>query len=149
MIVKSILDGKAGRGNHLTVQPNEFASTVARILTTAKIGAVAVLDTDGRIAGIASERDIVRGLAQHGQAISCLSVAEIMTTEVLVCHETDHVNRLIKSMTERRIRHVPVVDESHRMVGMLTIGDIIKSMLFDELPNETAALCEYRRHGIN
>ncbi len=149
MIVKSILDSKTRDISHLVISPDEFATTVARLIATSNIGAVVAVDPSGRIAGIISERDIVRSLAQQGQAISCLRVAEVMTSEVLVCHETDDVHRVIKSMTERKIRHIPVVDENHRMIGLVTIGDILKSVLFDALPPHIQALCEYRAHNLN
>jgi len=149
MIVKSILDSRTRDISHLVISPDEFATTVARLITTSNIGAVVAVQPDGRIAGIVSERDIVRTLAQQGQAISCLRVAEVMTTEVLVCHETDDVQRVIKSMTERKVRHIPVVDGNHRMIGLVTISDILKSVLSDNLPPQVQALCEYRMHNIN
>lgn len=149
MIVKSILDGKMRGKDRLIVCPDDFVSQVARELSIKRVGALVAVDPEGRVAGIISERDIVRALAQQGQAISCLRVAEVMTTEVLVCHETDHVNRLVRSMTERRVRHVPVVDADHHLIGMVTVGDVVKSLLFDELPEETEILHEYNRHNIS
>jgi len=149
MLVKSILDDKMRDISRITVSPDEFTSTVARIIAATNVGSVVVVDLGGRIVGIVSERDIVRGLAQQGQAISCLRVTEVMTTEVLVCHETDSLDRLVKSMTERRIRHVPVVDECHRMVGLVTISDIVRALLFDGLHPGIGALCEYNRHSLN
>lgn len=149
MLVKAILDTKPRDIDGLTISPDAFASTVARQISATHTGSVVVIDAGGRIVGIVSERDIVRSLAQQGQAIACLRVTEVMTTEVLICHEHDHLDRLIKSMTERKIRHVPVVDQSHRMIGMVTISDIVRSLLFDTLPSGTQALCEHSRHGLN
>lgn len=148
MIVRHILDGKTKDISRLTISPDAFASTVARLITSENVGAVVAVDPGGRVVGIVSERDIVRSLAQQGQAISCLRVTEVMTTEVLVCHQDDSVDRVIKSMTERKVRHIPVVDETHRMIGLVTISDIVRSVLFDDLPPDTKSLCEYNRHRL-
>lgn len=146
MLVKSILDSMAGADVAPTIAGDEYISKAAQILASSKAGALVVVDKDGRIAGIISEHDIVRSLAQLGQAISCLHVAEVMTTEVLICHETDHADRLVKSMVERRVRHVPVVDADHRLINVIAITDLVKSALFDAIPPDTIPL---RWHGLH
>jgi len=149
MLVKSILDGMTGADATPTIAADEYVSHVAQILASKKIGAAVVVDKDARIAGIISERDIVRALAQLGQAISCMRVSEAMTTEVLICHESDPVDRLVKSMTERRVRHVPVVDGDHRLIGVVAINDLVKALLFDSLPEGTQPLRWHGQHTVN
>jgi CBS domain-containing protein len=102
---------------------------------------VVVTDTQGTIAGILSERDIVRGLASHGERVMAMDVRELMTSNVQVCAMDDTVDRLMDVMTQRRIRHLPVVS-GDRLVGIVTIGDVVKWKL-DETAQEADSLREY------
>jgi CBS domain-containing protein len=139
MIVRSILEGKGE--TVLTVTPSTGVADAARILSGKRIGAVVVTDPQGTIAGILSERDIVRGLANHGERVMAMEVRELMTSNVQVCAMDDTVDRLMDVMTQRRIRHLPVVS-GDRLVGIVTIGDVVKWKL-DETVQEADSLREY------
>ncbi|HUF99558.1 MAG TPA: CBS domain-containing protein, partial [Ilumatobacter sp.] len=107
-----------------------------------KIGAL-VVSGDGRaISGILSERDIVRMMAQQGCDVLSGSVGSAMSVDVVTCSHGDGVDRLMSLMTERRIRHLPVVDDKGLLAGIISIGDVVKNRLA-ELELENRALAEY------
>jgi CBS domain-containing protein len=103
-----------------------------------------VLTPEG-VAGIVSERDVVRRLAEHGAAVLDRPVSEIMTTSVFTCTSNDTVESLSVLMTERRIRHVPVVDNG-RLAGIVSIGDVVKRQI-SRLQEEQAQLEQYIIQG--
>jgi CBS domain-containing protein len=106
-----------------------------------RIGAVLVLNAAGKIAGILSERDIVSGMAKHGAAVTTMTVGSLMTREVMTCQPTDLIADIMATMTARRIRHLPVVEEG-QLLGIISIGDVVKSRL-DEAAHEVDSLREY------
>ncbi|MGY1806170.1 CBS domain-containing protein [Blastococcus sp. SYSU D00669] len=109
------------------------------------IGALVVSADGNRIDGILSERDIARGLHQHGAGLLAEPVSSVMTAEVHTCPPTASVHDLAQTMTDRRVRHVPVVD-GERLVGIVSIGDVVKARL-DELEAERASLVDYIQHA--
>jgi CBS domain-containing protein len=112
-----------------------------RALGERRIGAL-VVSGDGRaIEGILSERDIVR-IAGEGPTALDRSVGSAMSTDVVTCSAGDGVDRLMALMTERRIRHLPVVDAEGRLAGIVSIGDVVKARLA-ELELENQALADY------
>jgi CBS domain-containing protein len=128
-----------------TVAPDTSVRFALEKLRDANVGAL-VVSSDGRtVDGIVSERDIVRGLAD-GPEILDSAVAEIMQAEVLTCTGGDHVDHLMERMTEHRIRHLPVVDDARALVGIISIGDVVKSRV-DELETERSQLVDYIRTG--
>lgn len=129
MIVKTILKAKARGPGVVTISPDARISEAARSLATHRIGALIVQDAEGRIVGILSERDIVRGLADKDDACLTGRVRELMTAEVVVCREDDTLDKLSQVMTDHRIRHLPVVDADGHLAGIVTIGDVVKSRL--------------------
>lgn len=143
MRVSQILTGK---GNDVfSITPQHTVRDLVQELTENKVGALLVRDGDGAIAGIVSERDVVRALAAH-ESILADPVASIMTSEVVtVSHDAD-VSDLMRLMTERRIRHVPIVDDDSSLVGVVSIGDVVKNRM-DELESEHAALLGYITQG--
>jgi CBS domain-containing protein len=145
MIVKTILKAKARGTGIISVPPDASVGDAARLLATHKIGAVLVMNGD-RVAGILSERDIVRGLAEAVDVCFTAKVRDLMTAEVFVCHEDDTVERLMEIMTAKRIRHLPVVDADGNVAGMVTIGDVVKSRL-DETKMEAESLRDYVMAG--
>jgi CBS domain-containing protein len=145
MIVKTILKSKARGGGIISVSPDASVGDAARLLAQHKIGAVLVMTGD-RVAGILSERDIVRGLADALDVCVTAKVRDLMTAEVFVCHEDDPVERLMEIMTAKRIRHLPVMDGSGEVAGMVTIGDVVKSRL-DETKMEAESLRDYVMAG--
>ena len=95
----------------------------------------------GAVLGIVSERDIVNGFVERGRDLSEATAADLMTADVLTCTPADTIAQLMSTMTERRIRHLPVVDESG-LCGIVSIGDVVKNRL-DEIEAEAEALREY------
>lgn len=111
------------------------------VLKQRRIGALVVTGATPPLAGILSERDVVRALAEHGAAALQMNVAELMSKEVTTCKESTTVEELMGLMTEHRIRHVPVIEEG-LLVGMVSIGDVVKAR-FDELEHEKKELLDY------
>lgn len=142
MIVKTILKTKARGSGVVTIDPGASIADAARLLANHRIGAVIAVDAAGAIKGILSERDIVRGLAQSEAVCSEAKVSDLMTANVLTCHEDDSVDSLMKTMTAKRIRHLPVVGAAGELTGMVTIGDVVKSRL-DEMDMEVDNLRQY------
>ncbi|MGW4395778.1 CBS domain-containing protein [Amycolatopsis nivea] len=108
-----------------TVSPGTTVAELLAGLARHNVGAMVVVDAEGGIAGIVSERDVVRRLNDHGPAVLQGPVADIMTTMVASCTPDDPVDQLSVVMTERRIRHVPVLDDG-RLAGIVSIGDVVK-----------------------
>ncbi len=109
----------------ITVAPSETLHGVVDLLAKNRIGAVVVDDGKGGIAGIVSERDVVRALSQHGGGAMGKTVADIMTKKVRTCTPQDTEGELMGLMTEHRIRHLPVL-EGGKLAGMISIGDVVK-----------------------
>ena len=138
MSITTILNRKGA--NVTTVGADEPLTDAVALLTQEGIGALVVLDGE-RIAGILSERDIVRRLAQEGSSALERRVAELMSRDVTTCPPDAAVDDVMATMTNHRIRHLPVVDEG-RLVGIVSIGDVVKHRM-DELEIETESLQEY------
>ncbi len=139
MRVEQILATK-GRDVASISQERSVADAVA-MLRERRIGALVVTALDQPLAGILSERDVVRALAERGPDALEVDVAQLMSPEVATCAEDTSVTDLMGLMTARRIRHVPVVKEG-QVVGMVSIGDVVKAR-FDELEGEKRELLEY------
>ncbi|MCU0261363.1 MAG: CBS domain-containing protein [Ilumatobacteraceae bacterium] len=144
MHVQSILAAK-GTDVAVVAQTATLADA-AQQLRDRGIGALVVSGDGSAIEGIVSERDVVRALAAHGASALGRTVGSTMSTDVVTCTASDPVERLMSLMTERRIRHLPVVDEAGRLAGIISIGDVVKSRL-GELENENKALFDYITHG--
>ena len=125
----------------VTTTPERTIADTAKLLDEHKIGAVIVLDGDGAAAGVLSERDIVRGIARHGERALSMQVRELMTSEVVVCKPEDTVQEIMALMTVRRVRHVPVVQDG-RLSGIISIGDVVKHRL-GEIEMEAESLRAY------
>ena len=117
----------------------------ARLLTRRRIGAVIVRDEAGSIAGILSERDIVRAIADDSVAALGQSVSAHMTRSISTCSESDTVEELMEQMTQGRFRHVPVI-EDNRLCGIISIGDVVKSRIAETL-REAETLRDYIATG--
>jgi CBS domain-containing protein len=124
--VSDVLRDKGSRV--VTVAPDQPAMSVVETLTKNRIGAAPVVDVGGRLVGIISERDIIRGLAQHGDAVLPLTADRLMTREVMTCSLKDPIVGLMEVMTNHRIRHLPVV-ENGSLRGIVSIGDVVKQRL--------------------
>ncbi|NEY88952.1 CBS domain-containing protein [Tabrizicola oligotrophica] len=137
MLVSQILKSKGSEGV-VTVQPGLTVAQAAEVLSQKKIGAL-VISKDGKtLAGIVSERDIVREVGRRGP--SCLndSVDSIMTAKVVTCVRADQTDAVLQKMTDGRFRHIPVI-EGGQLVGLISIGDVVKAKL-SELSMEKDAL---------
>jgi CBS domain-containing protein len=136
MQVSQILDSKGHQV--ITIKPQATVAEALRVLWLEGIGALVVTDDSGKVAGMISERDIIRGLAAQGTELLDQPVEERMEATVVTCTPETWVEELMNEMTERRIRHLPVVD-SGKLVGIVSIGDVLKNRL-QELENETSTL---------
>ena len=139
MFVSDILSQKGGLV--FTVTPGTTVAQVAQQLSTRRIGSVLVMAGTDSIAGIVSERDLVRALAQHGASALDVEVRQVMTREVVTCHPDDPIERVMGMMTDGRFRHLPVVDRDE-LVGLISIGDVVKARLA-ETQHEAEALKAY------
>ena len=143
MLIAQILAGK-GR-EVVSTRPDATIAEVAGLLKAKRIGAVVVTDDKGKLCGIISERDLARGLADHGANLLQMRVGELMTPDVVTCSPEDGIGQLMQTMTERRFRHLPVVQDGE-MVGIISIGDVVKHRL-QELEHETSMLHDYISGG--
>ncbi len=143
MNVSGLLKGKGS--DVVTVVPGTTATEVIAALAEHRVGAVVVSGDGRRIDGVVSERDVVRALADRGVSALEEAVSAIMTTSVFTCAPETTVDQLMALMTERRIRHVPVVVDGE-LAGIVSIGDVVKDRISD-LETETQVLHEYIQHG--
>lgn len=128
----------------VTTTPESTIEATAQLLTDKRIGLVAVRESSGQCVGVLSERDIVRAVAEYGAQAAAMRVADFMTRKVVVCGPRDHPNTVVNSMKERRIRHMPVV-ENGKLMGLVSIGDLLKHLLeHDELEHEDKILEKLR-----
>jgi CBS domain-containing protein len=139
MIVKSILSTKGG--DVISIEPTATLEAAVSMLAKHRIGALLVLGPDRRVAGILSERDIVRVLAEHGAAVLKKPLSQVMTRNVVTCSQSDSVGVLMERMTTGRFRHLPVVEQD-QVIGVISIGDVVKHRV-REIEQESAALRDY------
>ena len=139
MIIEHIL-AKKGR-DVVTVEPERTLSETARLLDEKRIGAVVVSDADHPVLGIISERDIARAVAQRGAAVLDEPVSQHMTAKVITCTRSCTVSDLMEVMTDRKVRHVPIVERG-RLSGIISIGDVVKHRL-SELEAEERLMHDY------
>ncbi len=137
MLVQQILTSKP-LGGVITVRPSATLAQAVAVLAEHRIGAVVVSEDGIDVAGILSERDVVRELGRHGPSCMTLSVERVMTAKIITCTASDAVTDVMQKMTDGRFRHLPVM-EGHRMIGLISIGDAVKARL-SELSMEKDAL---------
>lgn len=138
MRIGDILKGKGSAVT--TVAPDSPVTEVVRFIAEVNLGALPVVDA-GRLVGIVSERDIVRRLHQQGNELLDARVSEVMTADVVTCSPDDGVGELGRIMTDRRIRHLPVVVDGE-LIGIVSIGDLVKARI-DMLEQEREQLESY------
>ena len=139
MIVKTIL---AAKGTEVvTIGPNTNVAAAAQLLAQRRIGAAVVTGPDQRVVGILSERDIVRALAERGNAALELPLTEVMTRKVITCSPADSISSIMERMTQGKFRHLPVLEQG-KLAGIISIGDVVKWRL-QEMESEQAALRDY------
>ena len=123
-----------------TVSQDMTVAEAATLLSAKRIGALVASNDGATVAGILSERDIVRMLGTEGAAVLDRPIREVMTAKVTTCSLTDTALSVLERMTEGRFRHMPVI-ENGQMVGFLSIGDVVKARI-SEVENDNAALVE-------
>ena len=143
MTIAAILKHK---GNDVArVPPTATVAEVASRLGDRRIGAILVMDNADQLLGIVSERDIVRAMPKHGAAVLEMTAAQLMTQALHTTTPQTSCLQALEQMTERRVRHLPVLDEG-RLVGVVSIGDVVKRRL-DQLAHEADSLKAYVAGG--
>ncbi|MDZ4096615.1 MAG: CBS domain-containing protein [Paracoccaceae bacterium] len=137
MLVQQILKSKSDDGV-VTVPPGTTVAKAAEVLSSRRIGALIVSVDGKRVAGILSERDIVRELGRRGAACLADVVDGIMTVKTVGCSRDDSADQVMQKMTDGRFRHMPVM-EGDQMIGLISIGDVVKARL-SQLSMEKDAL---------
>ena len=143
MLVSQILKGKGDLV--FTASPDQTMEAAAALLHSRRVGAMVIVDDQDQVAGILSERDIVRLVAETGAAGLNQKVGDWMTRDVLFAQLSESVDALLTRMTDRRVRHLPVVRDG-RLVGIVSIGDLVKSKIA-ETEAEAANLKAYIAAG--
>ncbi len=139
MHVSDILKNKGS--DVVTKGPGDTVLAIARLLSANRIGAVVIRDGRGAVVGIISERDIIHAVAVNGARALEMPVRDVMTRDVISCTTDDIITGVMKTMTTRRVRHVPVIEDGD-LKGMVSIGDIVKNRL-DETELEARVLRDY------
>ena len=143
MLVSQILKDKGDMV--FTASPSETVSAVASELHARRVGAVVVVGGEGEVVGIVSERDIVRVVAEHGAGCLESRIETCMTRDVIFATPGETVDSLLSRMTDRRIRHLPVVRDG-RLAGIVSIGDLVKHKI-SEVEAEADGLKQYIAAG--
>lgn len=139
MLISDVLKSKTKQGI-VTVRPGLSVREVAQVLADNGIGAVVVSEDGEQVAGIVSERDIVRSVASGADALD-RPLRDIMTSQVITCGRSEQLEALAETMTEHRVRHIPVIADG-ALVGLVSIGDVVKSRI-EQLHAEKAHLESY------
>ena len=127
------------KGGHLiTVRPDDTVAMAVGVLTAKGIGALLVCELGGQFLGLLSERDVVQAIARQRDNVATLRVDDVMTRDVVVCTPADSVKHMMAVITNRRARHVPVLEDG-KLVGIVSVGDVLKSRL-DEAVEEANVL---------
>ena len=128
-----------------TARPDTPLKDIAERLAARKIGAIVIVGEGGRVAGIISERDVVRLVAERGATALTIPVSEAMTRTVSTCNESSTLDELMSQMTTGRFRHLPVIEDG-ALVGLVSIGDVVKYHVAD-MELEVSAMKNYLTTG--
>jgi CBS domain-containing protein len=139
MQVRDVLRAKGGRV--VSIEPGAKVSEAVARLVQNNIGSLPVVDADGRLLGMFSERDVLRGFHNRGEGFCHTAVSDAMTPNPVTCGPDDDVDDVMGKMSERRIAKVPVIDDA-RLVGIVSVGDVIKVM-YDKVHSENQHLMTY------
>ena len=138
MKIATLISGKKVE----TISSSASVHDLVNSLNTHHVGALVVSPDGKKIDGIVSERDVVRAMPGKLDQLISMRVRDLMTVEVITCTENSTVAELMTVMTERRIRHIPVVAESGELLSIVSIGDVVKAHM-TEIENERKALADY------
>ncbi len=136
MTIEAILNRKGT--NVATIKPDATVNDAIKALAEANVGALVVSEDGNKIQGILSERDVVRSLGRSGSSILEQPISNYMTSSVVTCKRSDRAASMMGLMSQRRIRHLPVVEDGN-LAGIVSIGDIVKRRI-DELQSEAEAM---------
>ncbi len=139
MQVRDVLISKAGRV--IATGPDATVADAIATLVSHNIGSLPVVDAQGHLLGIFSERDVLRGLHFRGEAFRAVRISEVMTRDPIYCEPSDDVELVMAKMSERHVAKVPVLD-GDRLVGVVSVGDVIKLMA-ERLKAENNHLISY------
>jgi CBS domain-containing protein len=128
-----------------TARPDATLLDISSKLAAKRIGAIVIVGGNGRVAGIISERDVIRTLAERGESALKASVSEVMTRNVISCRENTTLEELMELMTQGRFRHMPVLEDG-ALVGIISIGDVVKHHIA-EVEMEVSAMRGYLATG--
>lgn len=143
MNVATILAEKGS--NVVTAKPGDSLLEISRILRQHGIGCIVISKGQGDIAGIVSERDLVRAIAEFGQEVLSEPVSEYMTRKVYSCKKSDTIDAIMAAMTDGRFRHMPVI-ENEKLIGVISIGDVVR-LRIAEAEMEASAMRSYIATG--
>ena len=138
MKIAALISGKRVE----TISESATLHDLVNALNVHHVGALVVSPDGKKVDGIVSERDVVRAMPGKLDEIAGMRVRDLMTSEVITCSPNSTVAELMTVMTERRIRHIPVVDETGNLISIVSIGDVVKAYISD-LQSEHKALNDY------
>ncbi len=141
MSVRALIEGKGT--DVVTIEPTADLASAVKLLAARRIGALVVVGPDRQLAGIISERDIIRVLAASGATALEQPVAQVMTRKVVSCNRSETMSSIMERMTVGKFRHLPVVEDG-QLIGIVSIGDVVKHRV-QEIESESASLRDYIR----
>jgi len=141
MLISEVLRSKGD--NVVKIRATDSIRLAVRMLAEHRIGSLVVEDQMAKLVGIFSERDFINAIARDGAAVLGLNVQELMTKRIISCRSTDRVDAVLATMTNVRIRHLPVIDDGE-LKGLVSIGDLVKYRL-DEKELEASVLLDISR----
>ncbi len=143
MSVRAVLESKGA--DVVTIEPTADLASAVKLLAARRIGALVVVGPDRRLAGIISERDVIRVLAASGATALEQPVGQVMTRKVVSCNRSETMSSIMERMTVGKFRHLPVVEDD-QLIGIVSIGDVVKHRV-QEVESESASLRDYIRTG--
>lgn len=136
MRIADILSRKRGKNIVVTIAPEETVERAARLMADRLVGALVVCDGKHNIYGVIAERDIVRAIAFHGPEALDLKVQHITPADMPVCHASELVNDVVQRVAAEGVRYLPVKDESEKLAGIISVGDLLKVGLMEKAEEE-------------
>jgi CBS domain-containing protein len=137
MRIIDILRRKRGKNTVVMIAPHETLERAARLMADHLVGALVVCDSKHNLFGVVAERDIVRAIAFHGPGALDLKVQHITPAEMPVCRPSDRVNQVVQRVANEGVRYLPVKDESGQLIGIVSVGDLLKVGLTEKAEDET------------
>ena len=114
-----------------SIEPGASVYNAVQLMADKEVGALMVME-GAKVVGIISERDYARKIVLHGRSSQTTQVKEIMTSHVVYARPDENIEQCMGLMTEKRVRHLPVIDEEGRLVGVISIGDLVKSIISEQ-----------------